>query len=410
MELRAEVISIGDEITSGVRVDTNTAWISKRLGEVGIRVAFHATVGDDLQDNVEVFRIAAQRADIIVCTGGLGPTADDLTRHAISKMAAVDLVKDDSVLDHIKQMYTRRGRDMPVNNEIQAWFPAGASVIDNPEGTAPGIDFRGSFSQGNEYRIFALPGVPAEMKQMWEATVEPELKETFGLDSVIAHHTVHCFGSGESQIETMLPDLVKRGRDPSVGITASAATISLRVSTRGESVEQCEEKMKPTIATIHQSLGELVFGENGQQLEDVVVDSLKAKTLKIAIVDFGLGGAVAELIKKLDENGKVLVHSEVASAETAGDSLDDEEALGRALEDAADKVRAKSGADWGLAISEIDRDKDRISRGESYHRLAIGDANSSALGKFRFGGHSAWRETRAVKEILNFIRLHLANV
>ena len=99
MELRAEVISIGDEITSGVRVDTNTAWISKRLGDIGIRVAFHATVGDDLQDNVEVFRIAAQRADVIVCTGGLGPTADDLTRHAISKMAAVELVKDESVLD-----------------------------------------------------------------------------------------------------------------------------------------------------------------------------------------------------------------------------------------------------------------------------------------------------------------------
>ena len=348
MELRAEVISIGDEITSGVRVDTNSAWISKCLGDIGIRVAFHATVGDDLKDNVEVFRIAAQRADIIVCTGGLGPTADDLTRHAIGKMAGVELVKDDSVLDHIKEMYSRRGREMPVNNEIQAWFPVGAGVIDNPEGTAPGIDFRGTNSQGNEYRIFALPGVPVEMKQMWEATVEPELKKFFGLDSVIAHHTVHCFGSGESQIETMLPDLVERGRDPSVGITASAATISLRISTSGETVEQCQEKMKPTIASIQESLGDLVFGENGQQLEDVVVESLRSKNVTISIVDFGLGGAVAELIKKLDADGKSLLHSEVASADGLGDSSSMAESeLLEGLGKAADEVRIKSGADWG---------------------------------------------------------------
>ena len=411
MELRAEVISIGDEITSGVRVDTNTAWISKRLGDIGIRVAFHATVGDDLQDNVEVFRIAAQRADVIVCTGGLGPTADDLTRHAISKMAAVELVKDESVLDHIKQMYTRRGRDMPLNNEIQAWFPEGTNVIDNPEGTAPGIDFQGSNSQGNKYRIFALPGVPVEMKQMWEATVEPELKQSFGLDSIIAHHTIHCFGSGESQVETMLPDLVERGRDPSVGITASAATISLRISTSGETVEQCQEKMKPTIASIHESLGDLVFGENGQQLEDVVVESLRSKNVTIAIVDFGLGGAVAELIKKLDADGKSLLHSEVASADGPGDSSSMAESeLLEGLGKAADEVRIKSGADWGLAISEIDRDQDRVTRGMSHHHLAIRDSDSTTLGKFRFGGHSGWRETRAVKEILNFIRLHLSNV
>ena len=144
MELRAEVIAIGDEMTSGVRVDTNSAWISQRLGDIGVKVAFHSTVGDNLQDNIDVFRIAAGRADIIVATGGLGPTADDLTRVSISKMAVVELAKDEKVLQHIKQLYTRRGREMPVNNEIQAWFPVGSAAIDNPEGTAPGIDFAGT--------------------------------------------------------------------------------------------------------------------------------------------------------------------------------------------------------------------------------------------------------------------------
>ena len=399
MEFRAEVVSIGDEITSGVRVDTNTAWISKRLGDIGIRVAFHSTVGDELEDNVEVFRIAAQRADIVISTGGLGPTADDLTRHAIGKMAGVELVKDDQVLDHIKQMYTRRGRDMPVNNEIQAWFPAGANVIDNPEGTAPGIDFGGANSDDRAYRIFALPGVPVEMKQMWEATVEPELKSLVGNDFVIAHHTVHCFGSGESQIETMLPDLVKRGRDPSVGITASSATISLRVSTRAATIEECHEKMKPTIATIQDCLGDLVFGENGQQLEEVVVGLLQSKSNTIAIADFGFGGAVSQLIEAVDVSQSVLVHSEFSN--------DDVEVLFGGLEKAAEAVRTKSGADLGIAISEIDRDKDRVSRGESLHRAVIWNGDSAALGEFRFGGHSGWREKRAMKEVLNFMRLHL---
>ena len=168
--------------------------------------------------------------------------------------------------------------------------------------------------------------------------------------------------------------------------------------------------MKPTIASIHESLGDLVFGENGQQLEDVVVELLKSKTMTIAIVDFGLGGAVAELIKKLDAKGQLLIHSEVASAEEIGDSLDDEEAIGRTLGKVADEIRTKSGADWGLAISEIDRDQERISQGKSHHHLAVRDSDSTTMGKFRFGGHSGWRETRAVKEILNFIRLHLSSV
>jgi len=237
------------------------------------------------------------------------------------------------------------------------------------------------------------------MKQMWEATVEPELKGMVGNDFVIAHHTVHCFGSGESQIETMLPDLVKRGRDPSVGITASSATISLRVSTRAATIEECQEKMKPTIATIHDCLGDLVFGENGQQLEEVVVGLLQSKSNTIAIADFGLGGAVSKLIEAVDSSKTVLVHSEFSN--------DDVEVLLGGLEKAAQAVRDKSGADLGIAISEIDRDEERIRNGGSLHQLAIWDGDSVSIGGFRFGGHSGWREKRAMKEVLNFMRLHL---
>ena len=139
--MRAEIISIGDELTSGQRLDTNSQWLSQRLGELGIPVVFHTTVADDLDANIEVFRTAIGRADIVVSTGGLGPTADDLTRDAIAAAAGVELVEDAAAMEHIKNLFARRKREMPERNKLQALFPRGSQVIPNPEGTAPGIDF-----------------------------------------------------------------------------------------------------------------------------------------------------------------------------------------------------------------------------------------------------------------------------
>ena len=158
-DLRAEVIAIGDEMTSGQRLDTNTQWLSQQLGDLGVHVAFHTTVGDDLNDNIAVFRAAANRAQIVVCTGGLGPTQDDLTRQALAEMADVELELDSETIKHIESIFASYGRKMPESNVIQAYFPAGSQVVPNPEGTAPGIDFQVHHSD-NPCRIFALPGVP----------------------------------------------------------------------------------------------------------------------------------------------------------------------------------------------------------------------------------------------------------
>ncbi len=409
-QLRAEIISIGDEMTSGVRLDTNSQWLSQRLGELGIIVAFHSTVGDDHADNVMVFAAAAARVDIVIATGGLGPTADDLTRQVIAEMAGVELVRDEQVLDHIKQMYQSRGREMPPNNAVQALFPAGSTIIANPEGTAPGIDLK-----TEQFRIFALPGVPVEMKQMWKATIEPELRKQTGNNFVIHHHTIHCFGSGESHIETLLPDLVKRGRDPQVGITASAATISLRVTTRAQSVAACLEKMQPTLNTIQDCLGDLVYGENGQHLESTVVQWLEQNKKTIAIFDAGMNGEVASLITKRDTQKTVFAGAEVATSlpssndkssdgkpSSTGDSNGHSQ-LGLIARD----IAAKQDADFGLAIGPIDRTEELVDAGDSFYSVAIACGNEIAEKEFRFSGHSGWREIRAVKEALNFVRLRL---
>ena len=166
----AEVISIGDEMTSGARLDTNSQWLSVMLGELGIRVLYHSTVGDSLEACCRTFEIAAGRASIIVSTGGLGPTADDLTREAIAAAAGTTLEFREEAMRHIESLFARRNREMPERNRVQAMFPVGSTIIPNPQGTAPGIDMviardvvagKGLAGKPHSARVFSLPGVPS---------------------------------------------------------------------------------------------------------------------------------------------------------------------------------------------------------------------------------------------------------
>ena len=166
----AEIISIGSELTSGQSLDTNSQWLSRRLAEIGIAVGYHTTIADDLDANVSVFRTASQRAGLVLASGGLGPTQDDLTREALAAAAGVELVLDTPSLDHVKEMFAKRGRAMPERNSVQALIPAGAEAIQNDRGTAPGIWLR----LGNAW-VAAMPGVPSEMFAMFEQQVKPRL-------------------------------------------------------------------------------------------------------------------------------------------------------------------------------------------------------------------------------------------
>lgn len=250
--MRAEVVAIGDELTSGQRVDTNSAWISQRLAEIGVSTVFHTTVADELSACVEVVRLAGRRADVVIMTGGLGPTADDLTREAMAQAAQRPLELRDDVLVHIRSMFANRRREMPASNRVQAMFPQGSQVIDNPNGTAPGIDLTLAEAGGISCRYFALPGVPAEMREMWHRSVQPSLLEMGAGQRVIMHRRIKCFGVGESVLEEMLPDLIRRGRSPSVGITVHRATITLRVTAEGEHTAACEKVIQPTVQSIRE--------------------------------------------------------------------------------------------------------------------------------------------------------------
>jgi nicotinamide-nucleotide amidase len=240
IRMHAEVISVGTELTTGASLDTNSQWLSLELAAVGIPVSYHTTVADDLEALAGVIRTAADRSDVTILTGGLGPTLDDLTRQALAQVLGVDLVLDSVSLEFIRALFARFKREMPERNVIQACFPIGTEPIPNLRGTAPGIWARIPRSAGGSCLFAALPGVPSEMKRMFAKEVVPKLPAG---NRVIRRARVNCFGVGESQAEQILGDLTARGRDPEIGITVHEATIMLRIVAHGESVEVCDSKI-----------------------------------------------------------------------------------------------------------------------------------------------------------------------
>jgi len=301
MELDAEIISIGDELTSGQRLDTNCQYLSQRLVDLGIRVRYHTTVGDELEDNIEAFRVAANRSDVVIATGGLGPTADDLTRDAISAAFHLPLELRSEALQHIEALFALRKRPMPERNRVQALFPRLSRIVPNPHGTAPGIDLAVSVESGptspRTCRIFALPGVPAEMRGMMETTVEPRLTQELGAGAMRwRYHSLKVFGIGESDVEKELPDLIARDRNPRVGITVSKATITLRIAAQSSSPEAFEDAIRPTVMEIRQALGLLVFGEGEVELHEVLHGMLCDRSLRLGVVEIGAGCRICHML------------------------------------------------------------------------------------------------------------------
>ena len=403
----AEVVSIGDEMTSGARLDTNAQWLSRRLGELGVEVSFHSTVGDTLQHNIDVFRIAASRADLVVSTGGLGPTRDDLTRQAIA--AAVDrpLEMRASALEHINTLFARRNREMPERNKIQAMFPVGSQEIFNPQGTAPGIDASFDRQDESQSRIFALPGVPAEMKRMFDETVAPRILEMGGDQRQhIEHAVMKFFGVGESDMEQRLGEMIARDRVPRVGITVSAATISLRISAIGASPVECRRQIAETRTEILSRVGELHFGD-GEHYEQyhAVAETLSARGEGLVSVEFGRAAELADWFASLGRN----------SAYRGGFCFADLEEMASVFDIAPESVmetlRTRSGSDWLVAVDEYpsleSADDQPLPAAEV--KLIVIDPNGKVLATTsRLGGHPSIIQARIAKAALAWLRRVIA--
>jgi nicotinamide-nucleotide amidase len=388
--MRAEVIAIGDELTSGQRLDTNSQWLSAELGVLGVPVVFHTTAADTLEAGVEAFRAAAARADLVVATGGLGPTADDLTRDVLAAVAGSPLELSAEALAAVESRFARRGMAMPETNRRQALFPRGSRIIPNPEGTAPGIDVDVA---GGRSRIFALPGVPAEMRTMWRGSVMPAILGMLPERATIVQRRIKCFGAGESAIEAMLPDLVRRGRDPLVGITAHEATITLRIAARGRDEAECRGKIADTEATIRNCLGTLVYGVEDDELEDAVVAAVATAGVTLATAEVGTDGRVATLL------AQAAARSPRGGCFRGGRVLPRSADSGCAAAIAA-RARTEHDAAVGLGIGPVEPMAD--GRGE----IEVALVTAAGVERFRhmLGGGAFLAGSRAAKFAIDQVR------
>jgi nicotinamide-nucleotide amidase len=407
----AEILSIGDEITSGQLLDTNSQWLSLRLEEMGIRVLYHSAVGDELEPLAAAFRQAMERSDVVIATGGLGPTADDLTRDAVAQATGCKLELRPEALEHVRSLFARRKREMPKQNEVQALFPVGSQIIPNPDGTAPGIDVELAREGKTPSRLFCLPGVPAEMREMWFGTVADRLRQMGAGQRVIRQRKINCFGAGESQIESMLPDLIRRGRVPRVGINASKTTIILRITAEGPTEEACDAAMEPTIATIRQCLGKLVFGEGDEELQHAVVHLLRQQSQTLATLEWGTAGLIADWLGDVAGSeghfaGGLVATSGRAMELATGLCFDPTGDISQLIQAAAEAYRQRFQADYGLVVGPFPPLDPNAAQPKSV-MLGLAMAEGSQVKEVAFAGHPATLKIYCAKQALNLVRLAL---
>ncbi len=286
----AWIIASGTELTLGQTVDTNSAWLAVRCAALGIRAERHITVGDELAAIRDAALDAAQHADVVLVSGGLGPTDDDLTRAALADAAGVALVEHTQSLQQIEAFFARRNRPMHAQNRVQALLPAGAEVLENRNGTAPGfrVDVRG-------VPVIAMPGVPSELKLMFDGEVAPALAAA-ARGSVVVSRTIHTIGMPESQLGAEIADLMKRGRNPEVGTTADGGIIGVRINASAAGPEVAQQMLDATEAVIRDRLGEIVFGRDQDTLPAVVGELLVQAQQTLGVAESCTGGLLGALL------------------------------------------------------------------------------------------------------------------
>lgn len=289
-QLRAETLSIGTELLLGQIIDTNSAYLAGRLATLGIDLLHLSTVGDNLGRATEALVRAMVRSDLVICTGGLGPTEDDLTREAIAAALGETPAVDAALEADLRTWFAGRGTPMPERNRKQAWLIPSARALANPLGTAPGWDVR----RGGT-RVIAMPGVPREMTRMWEIEVEPSL----GVGGILRSRTLKLLGIGESSVEEALDELV-RSTSPTVATYAKNDGVHVRVTDKGDDETAVLARIAAMEGTIRDRIGQHVWGIDGDTLGGVVGAALSARGWRIAVGESITGGEIARTLSEAD--------------------------------------------------------------------------------------------------------------
>jgi nicotinamide-nucleotide amidase len=418
--MNAIILSIGDELILGQTVDANSAWLSRKLAEIGCSVSAHGTVADDERAISAAIAEAAPRCDFLLITGGLGPTQDDLTRQALSGVLAQPLETNPDWLHRLEVFFRQRGRPMPETNRNQALIPRGARMIANSAGTAAGIDAQLTIGDPPHHcRIFAMPGVPREMQVMFESDVAPHIAHAGG-GAVILSRTLHTFGLGESSIGEMLGDLMDRSRNPSVGTTVSGGVVSLRINARFPHRRQAAEELERISTQCRAILAELIYGQDCQTLSGAVGELLtQSHHQTVATAESCTGGLLAKMLTDVPGSSRYfqrgwITYSNESKTDLLGVAPDLIEKHGAVSEpvvlEMVQGAKERARTDFALSISGVaGPDGGTSAKPVGMVCIALATPTGIAARTFNFPGDREMIRDRAAKMALSLLRFHLLN-
>ncbi|MDD5678098.1 MAG: competence/damage-inducible protein A [Kiritimatiellae bacterium] len=412
--MQAIIISVGDELTLGQTVDTNSAWLSARLAELGTMTRAHLTVPDDQAAIVRAVRQASELAEWVVITGGLGPTKDDLTRQALAEVQGGPMVMHAPSLAKIEQFFKDRGRVMTESNRVQSLAPAGAMVLDNPQGTAPGLRLAVGRAQ-----VFSMPGVPLEMKAMFEQHLAPLIAAQAG--RTILTRKINTLGIGESMVGEALGDLMRRDRNPVVGTTVSSGIVSVRIRSDFPTRVQAQAELDRTASAVKDKLGTAVFSEGDVSLAVVVGELLQARHRTVATAESCTAGLVAAMLTEVPLSsawflGGWVVYANRMKTEALGVPSELIAREGAVSEQVVRRMAAealqRSAGDYALALTGVagpgggSPEKPVGTVWIGLGKNMAGQVHVAAERFLLFGDRAMVRE-RAAKTALNMLRLEL---
>ncbi len=410
---RAVILSTGDELTSGRIVDTNSNYIADKLAEIGIEVAAVLTVGDVPERLEWAWKSALAMADVVISTGGLGPTADDLTTEIVARLTGHQLRFDEDSAEKIRQLFASLKRRMPENNLRQAMFPETAEIIPNPLGTAPG--FRMAATQdGHTAHLIVLPGVPREMKPMIEQNVIPWIVANRGRDTIYAARTFQTFGISESALDEAVAGLIHPD-EARVSFRASFPQISLRVLVEGAPAE-VEKKLESLSARVREKISGFVFAEGETTMEEVVGRALTEKRLTLAVAESCTGGLIGHRLTNVPGSSNYLkadlvTYSNESKIKVLGVR---EETLKRhgavseeCVREMAAGARRVAGSDIAIATSGVAGPTGGTpERPVGTVCVAMAAEGDSASRRYQLWGNRDWVKLMTSQVALDWIRRH----
>jgi nicotinamide-nucleotide amidase len=411
----AEIIAVGSEMLTPFRQDTNSLYLTAQLNALGVEVSFKTVVGDTLKDIVRVATTALARADILIFSGGLGPTEDDLTREAVAETLGLQLRRNPDVLAAIERRFAEHGWKMSANNAKQADVVTGAAVLTNSNGTAPGQWISGK-SDGREKIIVLLPGPPHELKSLFETAVLERLRAKVP-KRYIATRVLKITGMGESACDARVAPIYKRYTDVNTTILAGPGEIQLHLRTQAQSVDAAQLRVDDLVDKIEAELGDSVYSDNGDSLEQIVSYFLQMRSATLAVAESCTGGLVAERLTSISGSsryfvGGVVAYSNDLKMEFAGVPQDLLEVYGAVSEQVAkalaEGVRNRCNTTLGLGITGVAGPTGGTAEkpvGLVYHALA--SESGTEVIKRNFAGDRARIRWYASQQALDMVRRKL---